>query len=237
MSERLVLANHSLRQLNIIDDGNSGSGGGGRLSSVLSLLNHTITPMGSRAYKYALLHPIFCAADLEQDYAITEHILSVNDDDATATAATATAETMTIGVGMMRERLTYMKDIEKLHRHIILRKITPYHVFVLFHNLRHIRELYTMTAGTRDATTGARDAPLAEYISERWNIRDDVVGKSTLLLDLFENTLNIESCREITDTLFETNIMKRGISAELDKLTDEYMYTQKSSRRGPAGIE
>jgi len=230
MSERLVLANHSLRQLNIIDDGNSGSGGGGRLSSVLSLLNHTITPMGSRAYKYALLHPIFCAADLEQDYAITEHILSVNDDATAATDATATdaAETMTISVGMMRERLSYMKDIEKLHRHIILRKITPYHVFVLFHNLRHIRELYTMTAGTRDATTGARDAPLAEYISERWNIRDDVVGKSTLLLDLFENTLNIESCREITDTLFETNIMKRGISAELDKLTDEYMYTQKS---------
>ena len=217
MSERLVLANHSLRQLNIIDDGNSG-GSGGRLSSVLSLLNHTITPMGSRAYKYALLHPTFCEVDLERDYAITEHILSNSDD--------ATAET--IGVGMMRERLSYMKDIEKLHRHIILRKITPYHVFVLFHNLRHIRELYTMTAGTRDATTGARDAPLAEYLSERWNIRDDIVGKSTLLLDLFEKTLNIELCSGITDTLFETNIINRGISAELDKLTDEYRITQKS---------
>ena len=211
MSERLVLANHSLRQLNIIDDGNSG-GSGGRLSSVLSLLNHTITPMGSRAYKYALLHPTFCATDLERDYAITDHILS-NSDDATATA--------TIGVGVLRERLSYMKDIEKLHRHIILRKITPYHVFCLFHNLRHIRELYTTTAGTRDA-------PLARYLSERWNIRDDVVGKSTLLLDLFENTLNIELCSGITDTLFETNIIKRGISAELDKLTDEYMYTHKS---------
>jgi DNA mismatch repair protein MutS len=216
MSERLVLANHSLRQLNIIDDGNSGGGGGGgRLSSVLYLLNHTITPMGSRAYKYALLHPTFCAADLERDYAITEHILSVN----AAAATDADAETMTIGVGMMRERLSYMKDIEKLHRHIILRKITPYHVFCLFHNLRHIRELYT---------TCSRDLCLNGYLSERWNIRDDVVGKSTLLLDLFENTLNIESCREITDTLFETNIMKRGISAELDKLTDEYRLTQKS---------
>jgi DNA mismatch repair protein MutS len=203
MSERLVLANHSLRQLNIIDDGNSG---GGRLSSVLSLLNHTITPMGSRAYKYALLHPTFCAVDLEQDYAITEHILSVGDP-------------APVSVISLRERLSYMKDIEKLHRHIILRKITPYHVFCLFHNMRHIRELYT---------TCSRDLCVNGYLSERWNIRDDVVGKSTLLLDLFENTLNIESCREITDTLFETNIMKRGISAELDKLTDEYMYTQKS---------
>jgi DNA mismatch repair protein MutS len=205
MSERLILANHSLRQLNIIEDGNSGSGGGGssggRLSSVLSLLNHTITPMGSRAYKYALLHPSFCAADLEQDYAITDHILSASDDLS------------------IRERLSYMKDIEKLHRHIILRKIMPYHVFVLFHNLRHIRELYTACL---------TDATLITYLSERWNIRDDIVGKSTLLLDLFEKTLNIESCREITDTLFETNIICRGISVELDKLTDEYRYTQKS---------
>ena len=45
---------------------------------------------------------------------------------------------------------------------------------------------------------------------------------------MFENTLNIELCRDITDTLFETNIIKRGISAELDKLTDEHRYTQKS---------
>jgi DNA mismatch repair protein MutS len=54
------------------------------------------------------------------------------------------------------------------------------------------------------------------------------VGKSTLLLDLFEKTLNIELCRDITDTLFETNIIQRGISAELDKLTDEYRIVQKS---------
>ena len=162
--------------------------------------------MGSRAYKYALLHPTFCASDLEQDYAITEHILSVSDP-------------APVSVVSLREKLSYMKDIEKLHRHIILRKITPYHVFCLFHNLRHIRELYT---------TCSIDVSLARYLSERWNIQNDVVWKSTILLDLFEKTLNIELCSGITDTLFETNIIHRGISAELDKLTDEYRYTQKS---------
>jgi DNA mismatch repair protein MutS len=45
---------------------------------------------------------------------------------------------------------------------------------------------------------------------------------------MFEKTLHIEQCRDITDTLFETNIIRRGISAELDKLTDEYRVTQKS---------
>ena len=209
MSERLILANHSLRQLNIIDDaGNVGGGGvSSRLSSVLSLLNHTVTPMGSRAYKYALLHPTFNEEQLEQDYAITDYMLSLND-----------------GVGVtsfnaLREKLGFMKDIEKLHRHIILRKIIPYHVYCLFHNLRHIRELYSACL---------RDLQVSKNLSERWKIRDDIVGKSTALLDMFEKTLNIELCRDITDTLFDTNIIQRGISAELDKLTDEYRYTQKS---------
>ena len=217
MSERLILANHSLRQLNIIDDagaggGGAGGGGGGsssRLSSVLSLLNHTVTPMGSRAYKYAVLHPTFNEEQLEEDYAITEYMLSLNN----GTAGVISHDTL-------REKLGFMKDIEKLHRHIILRKISPYHMYGLFHNLRHIRDLYSMCL---------RDSHLSDNLSERWKIRDDIVGKSTALLDMFELTLNIDLCRDVTDnTSFETNIIQRGISAELDKLSDEYRYTQKS---------
>jgi DNA mismatch repair protein MutS len=214
MSERLILANHSLRQLNILDDWNSGGGGGTRLSSVLSLLNHTVTPMGSRAYKYTLLHPTFCAENLEQDYAITAHILSLS-----AAAVAAAGTEPGLDTTTLRERLSYMKDIEKLHRHIIIKKITPYHMYCLFHNLRHIRELYTACS---------RDSEVAQYLSERIHIRNDVVGKSTLLLDMFEKTLHMDVCRDITDTLFETNIIQSGISAELDKLTDEYRVTQKS---------
>jgi len=214
MSDRLILANHSLRQLNIIDDANAAGGGGGgggnggRLSSVLSLLNHTVTPMGSRAYKYALLHPTFNETQLEKDYAITDYTLSLS-----------LSLEHELSYQSFREKLAFMKDIEKLHRHIILRKITPYHTHCMFHNLRHIRELYSACL---------KDATITLHLSERWNIRDDVVGKSTLLLDMFEKTLNIDLCRDITDTLFETNIIQRGISAELDKLTDEYQYTQKS---------
>jgi DNA mismatch repair protein MutS len=203
MSERLILANHSLRQLNIIDD----SGISSRLSSVLSLLNHTVTPMGSRAYKYAILHPTFNEEQLEEDYAITEYMLSLKDKGGS------------ISFDTLREKLGFMKDIEKLHRHIILRKIIPYHMFCLFHNLRHIRELYSSCS---------RDLDVSEYLSARLKIRDDIVGKSTLLLDMFDKTLNIDLCRDINDTLFDTNIIQRGISAELDKLTDEYRCTQKS---------
>jgi DNA mismatch repair protein MutS len=209
MSERLVLANHSLRQLNIIDDaaamgGNGASGVGSRLSSVLSLLNHTVTPMGSRAYKHTVLHPTFNETALEADYSITEHLLGQKEQDS---------------FDVLREKLGFMKDIEKLHRHIILRKITPYHVYCLFHNLRHIRDLYSSCS---------RDSTIMKYLAERHRIRDDIVRKSTRLLDMFEKTLNIEVCGDINDTLFETNIIQRGISTELDKVSDDYRMTQKS---------
>jgi DNA mismatch repair protein MutS len=165
--------------------------------------------MGHRAHKYTLLHPTFCAEDLEQDYAITAHILSLG----------TAGEGIRLDTASLRERLMNMKDIEKIHRQIILRKITPYHVFCLFHNLRHIRDLYTACYS---------DSVVSQYLSERIHIRNDVVGKSTLLLDMFEKTLQIDLCRDITDTLFETNIIQRGISPELDKLTDEYRMTHKS---------
>ena len=194
-SERLVLANHSLRQLNIIDDENSIGTRKTRISSVMRLLDHTITPMGSRAYKYALLHPTFNESLLQKEYNITEYLLNSLD------------------FMDIREKLTHIKDIEKLHRHIILKKITPYHMYGLFHTLRHIREIYLDCS---------RDFTLHEYITRDYGIKNNIVGVCTTILDLFEKTLKIDMCREIMDTSFDTNIICRGVSMELDKIVDGY---------------
>ena len=52
-SDRLILANHSLKQLNIIDTGEDK----GSYSSVEKLLNICLTPMGKRQFSYNLLNP------------------------------------------------------------------------------------------------------------------------------------------------------------------------------------
>ena len=54
-STRMVLANHTLRQLNIIGDGQHS----GVLSSVSSFLNKCITPMGRRIFNYNINNPSF----------------------------------------------------------------------------------------------------------------------------------------------------------------------------------
>lgn len=70
-SDRLVLANHSLSQLNIIDDNRQK----GKLSSVSSFLNNCVTNMGKRKFNYDLLHPIKDENKLNSYYNITEHLL------------------------------------------------------------------------------------------------------------------------------------------------------------------
>ena len=55
-TERMLLANHSLQQLNILDDNHYK----GKLSSVSNLLNNCITPMGSRSFKHNILNPTTC---------------------------------------------------------------------------------------------------------------------------------------------------------------------------------
>jgi DNA mismatch repair protein MutS len=205
-SERLVLANHSLRQLNIIDDENSSHSRTSRTSSIMSLLDHTITPMGSRAYKYALLHPTFNETILQSEYNITEYMLE--------TTSKNKMDFMNV-----REKLMHIKDIEKLHRHIILKKITPYHMYGLFYTLRHIREMYTECS---------RDITLTEYLTRDSGIKNNVVCICTELLELFEKTLKIDMCRDITDHTFDMNIICRGVSTELDKIVDLYNTSVKS---------
>ena len=53
-NNKLILANHSLKQLNIINDNNHS----GKFSSVIQLLNKCESPMGKRKFDYILLNPI-----------------------------------------------------------------------------------------------------------------------------------------------------------------------------------
>jgi DNA mismatch repair protein MutS len=119
-TERMLLANHSLQQLNIIDDHNYK----GKLSSVSSFLNNCITSIGIRNFKNTILNPTTNHHQLERKYNITEYILKSNDWK------------------LWRTELKNIKDIEKLNRQIYLKKITPFHLFCFYENLSTIKKLF-----------------------------------------------------------------------------------------------
>jgi len=126
-TERMLLANHSLQQLNIIDDNNYK----GKLSSVSNFLNNCITPMGIRTFKQNILNPTTCREKMERKYDITEYLL--------------TTDFWTT----WRNELKNIKDIEKLNRQIYLRKIAPQSLFYFYENLSTIRNIFSVLENER----------------------------------------------------------------------------------------
>ena len=120
MNARLTLANHSLKQLNVINDSNKKS----KNSSVLTLLNNAITNMGKRNFVNLLVSPCCDVDTLNKEYEITEYLLEKKN------------------YNEIRNILTNIKDIEKIYRKITSKKITPRYFYFLFENLKTIKQFY-----------------------------------------------------------------------------------------------
>jgi len=121
LKHRVKLANHSLRQLNIIDNDKSG-----KYSSLNSLINKCKTAMGKRGLKNQLLNPSCDAGYLNNEYAITRHVIdnfewekSYND-------------------------LSKFTDFERMYRKIILNKISPSELIMLLGNLKSLMSITTI---------------------------------------------------------------------------------------------
>ena len=122
-SDRLILANHTLKQLNIIDDANNN----GKYSSVLKMLNICVTPMGKRKFSYQFLNPRMDEDYLNKEYDITEYMVKNSDF-----------------FQFLRIKLLDIKDISKWTRQIYMKKISPKLVCQIYSNLETIQTIYGM---------------------------------------------------------------------------------------------
>ena len=127
-NKNLILANHSLKQLNIISENNSN----GKLSSVLTLLNNCITNIGKRNFCHKLLHPIVDIDELNDDYNIVDNLIQ---SDLYKT---------------IREHLINIKDIEKIERKSILKQINPKDFINLFFDLSTLKKLNTIFSSEKE---------------------------------------------------------------------------------------
>jgi DNA mismatch repair protein MutS len=187
-TDRMLLANHSLQQLNILDDHNYK----GKLSSVSNLLNNCITPMGSRSFKHNILNPTTCREKIERKYNITEYLLNTD-----------------YWINW-RKDLKHMKDIEKLNRQIYLKKITPSNLFYLYENLSTIKNVFSSLSHDEIINNYLQQDIT---MTNKMNIAT-ICSK---LQKVFDNTFMLEQCKDITTMDFETNFIKKGVSIELDK--------------------
>lgn len=121
-SQRMVLANHTLRQLNIISDGQHS----GVLSSVSNFLNKCLTPMGKRQFAFLITNPTFDKDLLREQYDRVEMFLQSSCVDE------------------LRNHLRVVKDLEKIMRLIVLKKAYPchlYHIYQSVHITNDIKQI------------------------------------------------------------------------------------------------
>ena len=191
-SDRLILANHSLKQLNIIDDDNYR----GKYSSVEKMLNLCITSMGKRKFSYHLLNPTTDKEFLTNEYNITEHLLgSINEYD------------------FLKNKLALIKDISKLVRQIIMKKLSPKSLVQFYKNLKVIQsEFFSQICG---------DTIFVEYLQKNIQLFSQVAVFCKEIYDFIESNVDILLCEEIETTMqFELNFIKKGVNKELDEINE-----------------
>jgi len=118
-TDKLILANHSLKQLNILDDERHS----GKLRSVCSFLNSCLTMMGKREFMYNLHHPITNKELLKQSYEVTEQVLTSGEWET------------------YRRDIKNIHDLDKLKRKIVIQKAKPYDMAILFQDCVKINEI------------------------------------------------------------------------------------------------
>ena len=209
-TDRMILANHTLKQLNIIDDNIMESKQYGKLSSVLTLLNKCCTPMGKRKFQYKLTNPIFDIEWLNTEYAMTDMMLM---DDNYAF------------VDSFRKQMKQIRDIEKMCRQLIVKKIYPSSIYQLYTGIKIIQQLNICLWELPD---------MCHYLTK------DIVGihsgiqpnlyieqETQAVTQFLETHFVLDDCKNISSmTTFPHNIIQHGISSELDELIETYNKAQ-----------
>jgi DNA mismatch repair protein MutS len=194
LSTNAILANHTLKQLNIIEDKSADSIRSGKLSSVLNFLNRACTSIGKRRVQEQLTTPVFDKAWLNSEYDMISYMLLPDNYHF---------------VAFFRKQLADVVDLEKVMRQILIKKISPSIVYRLFESVKHIQQIHTCLLENK---------VLLDYLPNSASTET----ACTTVISSIEEFLIVESCKNINSTSISTHIVKSGVNGELDAMMNEY---------------
>jgi DNA mismatch repair protein MutS len=199
-SNKLILANHSLKQLNIIDDDNYK----GKYSSVSKMLNECITPMGKRKFNHIFLNPVTNKDYLQREYNIIETLLA-NDNE----------------YNTIKTLLVQIKDISKIMRQIILRKVSPKLLYHLYSSILISKTIYNFVI---------RNENLTEYLKHKLPDFVSLINKADEIIHYFNKVFIIDDAEGIKDidniNKIEKSFIKNGVDNVLDTNIQTLMDSQ-----------
>ena len=189
-NNEVILANHTLKQLNIIDDSSNDSVNYGQLSSVNSLLNKCCTSMGKRKFFSQLVNPTTDIEWLNKEYNIIDEFLSEN---------------MYNNVHKLRKLLTQIRDIERICRQIVIRKIYPCSIYYLYNSIEQVMFIYNELIDNEIVKNYINNSNILDYCIE--------------IKKFLSSNLFLDKCKNVSSiTIFEECIIQPGVNFELDTL-------------------
>jgi DNA mismatch repair protein MutS len=191
---RILLANHTLQQLNIIDDHSIDGRQSGKFSSVSSFLNRCCTPMGRRAFQHQITNPTSNLEWLNTEYTAISQFLREPQET----------------IDTLRRQLRTIKDLEKICRQTVMQKVYPNTIYQLFQSM-------TIIAACMDQFS-------AEPVSTYLHAKSPEISKPiSEFIGFLSSVLFMDRCKNVeTLTNFQENIFRPGNFANLDQIVSEY---------------
>ncbi len=194
----VLLANHTLKQLNILDDTSNNSSQYGHLSSVNSFLNKCNTSMGRRRFYSQLVNPTTDITWLQTEYDMTSELLKPECFEL---------------VGQFRRTLTNVRDIERICRQIVVRKIYPSSIYYLYQSIQIAQITHE----------SINNVPIISAYFDGLDKDKDVNTTSSRVLDFLDIYFHIDRCKGLSSsTNFEESFIKTGFCTELDEFISNY---------------
>jgi DNA mismatch repair protein MutS len=198
-SKKMILANHSLKQLNIIDDDNYK----GKYSSVSKMLNECITPMAKRKFTYNFLNPVTNVDYLNKEYNIIETVLTNNLQHNYVT---------------LKTMLVQIKDISKIMRQIIMLRVSPKLLYQLYTSVCYAKQIYEFVVG---------DHELTDYLKGKIPKFVSLMDKADTIITYFNEVMIMDECKDIDNiSKIEKSFIKNGVNEELDNKIKTLMDSQ-----------
>ena len=198
----VLLANHTLHQLNIMDDVKIKTHPQHVLSSVHSWTNKCITTMGKRLFLHTLTHPIYDETALEKEYAIMGQWLPKKEK-----------------IENIRKQLQHVHDIQTLSRQLMLRRIYPSGLCKIYKSVQTIQQILL---GFQEEEEEEEMRSMHAYLS----IIDwpEFHQKLLRFLHFIDTRIHVEVCASITSSInhIEEPLLKQGIYENLDTIYNQY---------------
>ena len=201
-TDKLVLANHSLKQLNILGDERYS----GKFSCILNLLNNNITSIGKRKFNLDLLNPITNIDRLNDHYEITDYLLREKDYE------------------YIRLNINSIKDIEKFQRKLMINKISPRDFYTLYQNLQDVINLYKSDIINKQKKSKSKtlENKLKVYLKKYVNQYDNLLDFCNEINQFINENFNLDFAKDINIErlsnydIEELDFINKNVSEELN---------------------